>query len=109
MSSTYLTSADMSMISRLVAEVRESQTFRNLPRETAAARFLIKQYEENLTAEPELREKLALYLEALEITAPNDNGASGRLPRTEAKRFIDNDSDGTRRRLTETKRRNQLI
>lgn len=109
MSSIYLTSADLSMISRLVAEVRASQTFRNLPRETAAARFLIQDHEEHRTAEPELREKLARYLDEFEIKAPNDNGASARLPCTQAQRFIDNDSDGTRRRLAETERRNQLI
>lgn len=38
----------------------------------------------------------------------NKGGASGRFQRTDAWRFIDNDSDGTRRRSAEAKRRNHL-
>jgi hypothetical protein len=108
-------SSSSSMISRLVAEVRESQTFRNVPRETAAARFLAQDVEKNHTAEAELRKKLAAHLVEWEATCAaivqwDDEGrARGRLPRTEAQRRIDNDTDGTRRRAAETKDRNQLI
>ncbi|MEP9374960.1 hypothetical protein [Mesorhizobium sp. KR1-2] len=115
MSSSYLTPADLSKISRLAAEVRESQTFRNIPRETTAARFLTQDVEKYHTAEAELRKKLAAHLVEWETTGAaigrwDDEGfASGRLPRTEAQRRIDNDTDGARRRATETKDRNRLV
>jgi hypothetical protein len=59
-------SSNLSMISRLVAEVRESQTFRNLAKETAAERFLAQDVEKYHTAEAELRKKLATYLDEWE-------------------------------------------
>ena len=39
----------------------------------------------------------------------NEGGATEKAPRTEAQRRIDNDTDGTRRRATTNKDRNQLI
>ncbi|WP_146149006.1 hypothetical protein [Pseudaminobacter soli (ex Li et al. 2025)] len=108
-------SSSSSMISRLAAEVRESQTFRNIPRETAAARFLAQDVENSHTAEAELRKKLAAHLVEWETTGAaivrwHDEGrASGRSLCAETQRRIDNDTDGTRRRATETKDRNRLV
>ncbi|MDH6231865.1 hypothetical protein M2281_002463 [Mesorhizobium soli] len=59
-------SSNLSMISRLIAEVRESQTFRNLAKETAAQRFLAQDVEKNHTVEAELRKRLAAYLDEWE-------------------------------------------
>jgi hypothetical protein len=39
----------------------------------------------------------------------NEGGATKKAPRTEAQRRIDNDTNGTQRRATTTKDRNQLI
>ncbi|WP_146148935.1 hypothetical protein [Pseudaminobacter soli (ex Li et al. 2025)] len=60
-------SSNSNMISRLIAEVRESQTFRNHAKETAAERFLAQDVAKNHTAETELRRKLAAYLDEWEI------------------------------------------
>lgn len=114
MSSTYLTSEDLDMIDRLVAEVRESQPVRNIARETAAARFLVQDFEENQTPEPELRRKLAAYLDEQDamdaaLVRWDEGDEPGRSPRSEAQRHIDDDTDGRRRRAIETKNRNQLI
>jgi hypothetical protein len=59
-------SFNSSMIARLIAEMRESQTFRNHAKETAAERFLAQDVEKNHTGEAELRKKLAAYLDEWE-------------------------------------------
>ncbi|WP_146149025.1 hypothetical protein [Pseudaminobacter soli (ex Li et al. 2025)] len=115
MSSNYLTSVEMDMIERLLAEVRGLHPDRDVTRETATARFLVYDIEKNQTAEAELRKKLTAHLDEWESTGAAiarwdyEGGASGRLPRTEAQRRIDNDTDGTRRRAIETKDRNRLV
>ena len=42
-------------------------------------------------------------------SSQNEGGATKKTPRTEAQRRIDNDTNGTQRRATTTKDRNQLI
>lgn len=112
MSSTYLTHADMRMIERVLGEV--PGTPGGFERE-AAARFLISNFERKKTAEADLRLLLAARVKVLDSMTraisrwENEGGAQGKLPRTEAQRRIDNDTDGTRRRAKETERRNRLI
>lgn len=69
MSSTYLTSTDMTMIERLLAEVREPGPERSFDRETAAARFLIQHFTPNADAENQLRKKLAVHINTLDTVA----------------------------------------
>jgi len=63
MSSTYLTSDDMTLIERLLREIREEGPERNFDRETAAAWFLIQEIEKGSTGEIVLREKLAMHVD----------------------------------------------
>ncbi|MGP2491059.1 hypothetical protein ACTDI4_05460 [Mesorhizobium sp. PUT5] len=115
MSSTYLTDIDMRMIERLLAEVREPGACRDFDRETAAGRFLIDNFQRKRTTEVDLRGLLAARIKVLESLArgisrwDDEGGAPGKLPRTEAQRRIDNDTDGARRRAKETYSRNRLV
>lgn len=58
-SSTYLTSDDMKMIERLLAEVRETRPERSFDAETARAHLLIHALGEGTQVESELRHLLA--------------------------------------------------
>lgn len=115
MSSNYLSFANMNMIERLLAEVREPGSIHDVARENAAVHFLIREVEQSQAAEEDLRPKLAAHLDEWETTGAaivrwDDEGrARGVSLRAEAQRRSDNDTDGTRRRMTETKDRNQLI
>lgn len=59
MSSTYLTSADMNLIERLLGEVRERGPVQTLNEVTSAARLLIRRMESGLKSETALRGALA--------------------------------------------------
>jgi hypothetical protein len=112
MSSTYLKSANMTAIEKLLAEVRPS-LIQGSDRQTAAARFLAERFDGE--EEMHMRTVLAAYVKGLD--AHNDalarwddeGGAVGKAPRTEARRRIDNDTIGIRRRDRETAARHRLI
>jgi hypothetical protein len=97
MSSTYLTSDDMKMIERLLAESPKDGAYASSEVDTAQARLLIHTFESGLSTEAELRGRLV-----------SDNLTRG-VTRTEAQRRIDNDTNGTRRRAKEMKERHQLV
>ncbi|MDW6026512.1 hypothetical protein SAZ10_32605 [Mesorhizobium sp. BAC0120] len=59
MSSTYLTSDNMTTIERLLAEVRETGPERSLEIETAQARLLVHAFEGGMAIESDLRSLLA--------------------------------------------------
>ncbi|MBS3652358.1 hypothetical protein KEU06_27585 [Pseudaminobacter sp. 19-2017] len=97
MSSTYLTSNDMKMIERLLAEAPKDETYASSEVETAQVRLLIHAFESGISTEAELRGRLV-----------SDNLTRGGT-RTEVQRRIDNDTNGTRRRAREMKERHQLV
>jgi hypothetical protein len=134
MSSAYLTSKNMTMIERLLLEIRAVP--RNRSQETMRARFLIDQFQGGVIAEADLRS----VLNTREI---KDSGTSRRLAgggvvsrtvgalfgsrfsdrhapqiiakkpaprpgRDEAQRRIDNDTDGRHRRENEVKSRHRM-
>jgi hypothetical protein len=115
MSSSYLSFANMNMIERLLAEVRQSAQPHDAGTETAALNFLVRAVEQSQAVEEDLRQKLAAHLDEWEtagaaIARRDDDGFAGsKSRRTEAQRRIDNDTAGTRRRATETKDRNRLV
>ncbi|WP_315928889.1 hypothetical protein [Mesorhizobium sp. SP-1A] len=112
MSSTYLKSSDMTAIEKILAEVRPSLV-QGTHRQTVAARFLIGRFDRK--AQAYMRTILNMYIKELDSHEDalarwsDEGGATGKAPRTEARRRIDNDTDGTRRRALETKLRNRLI
>jgi len=137
MSSTYLTSENMNMLQRLLAEVRRLP--RNIQREASSARFLVHRFQDGTTAESDLRSQLEAYgrggddRDAGSVAAQANGNAAGKsgflrgwlssrstpagaparnLPatvrRSEAQRLRDNDTDGRRRRENEVKGRNQM-
>jgi hypothetical protein len=112
MSSTYLTFADTKAIGKILAEVRPPLT-QGSKRETAAARFLTDHFKRAVSTSP--RALLSEYIKELDarecaLAQWNDEGgATGKAPRTEERRRIDNDTDGTRRRARESAARNQLL
>ncbi len=59
MSSGYLTSRDMNVIERLLAEIREKGCERDFGKETAAARMLVHAVEQGSSDETTLRTMLA--------------------------------------------------
>lgn len=59
MSSTYLTSNDMTMMERLLAEVREAAPERSFDIESAQARLLVRAFEGGMASESDLRNLLA--------------------------------------------------
>jgi hypothetical protein len=61
-SSTYLTSADINLIERLLGEVQERGPVQTLNEVTAAARLLIRRMESGLKSETALRGALAHYV-----------------------------------------------
>jgi hypothetical protein len=130
MSSAYLTSKNMTMIERLLLEVRAVP--RNRSQETMRARFLIDQFQGGVTAEADLRSVLnvrevkgsdtsrrsvvsravgALFgsrfsdREAPQIVAQK---LAFRVARDEVQYRIDNDTDGRHRRENEVKSRHQM-
>ena len=130
MSSAYLTSKNMTMIERLLLEVRAVP--RNRSQETMRARFLIDQFQGGVTAEADLRSVLnvrevkgsdssqrsvvsravgALFgsrfsdREAPQIVAQK---LAFRVARDEVQYRIDNDTDGRHRRENEVKGRHQM-
>jgi hypothetical protein len=112
MSSTNLTSAHMTAIEQILAEVRPS-LIRGTPRRTAAARFLAERFGEESDAH--MRTILGAYVKALDAHDDalarwkDDGGAVGKGLRTEARRRVDNDTTGMRRRNRETAARHRLI
>lgn len=63
MSSNFLTSDDMTMIERLLAEVREAAPGPGFDIETAQARLLVHAFEEGMVGESDLRNLLAEHVE----------------------------------------------
>jgi hypothetical protein len=59
MSSTYLTSADMNLIERLLRQVRERGPVQPLNEVTSSARLLVRRMESGLKSETALRGALA--------------------------------------------------
>lgn len=112
MSSTYLTSSHMRAIERLLAEVRPALAH-DTERHTAAARFLAERFEKG--SEAHMRAILDEYVKGLDSHQDaisrwlNEGGAIGKSPRTEARRKVDNDTSGMRRRDSETAARHRLI
>jgi hypothetical protein len=134
MSSAYLTSKNMTMIERLLLEIRAVPRNRN--QETMRARFLIDQFQGGVIEEADLRS-------VLNMREIKDSGTSRRLAggdvvsrtvgalfgsrfldrdapqiivkkpaprpgRDEAQRRIDNDTDGRHRRENEVKSRHRM-
>ena len=112
MSSTYLTPADMTTVEKILAEVRPP-LMQGTDRQTAAARFLAERFDGE--SEAHMRAILDAYVKALDAHDDalarwkNESGAVGKGARTEARRQIDNDTAGTRRRDRETAARHRLI
>ncbi|WP_378218390.1 hypothetical protein [Aquamicrobium soli] len=112
MSSSYLTSEDMKAIERILGRVRPA-LIPGTDRQTAAARFLVERFPDD--TESGLHNRVRAYLhdvDAHEVAFAqwnDDGGATGIAPRSEARRRIDNDTDGTRRRDRESAARNQLL
>jgi len=84
-SSAYLTSDDMKMIERLLAEARKGRPYASSDVETAQARLLIHAFESHMPTEAELRDLLAEHVQSRMILAQsyqrweNEGGA----PRSE--------------------------
>ncbi|MBN9079687.1 MAG: hypothetical protein J0H84_26085 [Rhizobiales bacterium] len=112
MSSTYLTSANMTAVEKILAEVRPS-LIQGTGRQAAAARFLIERFDEE--SEAHMRAVIEEYVKGLDshenaLARWNDEGgAIGSAPRTEARRRIDNDTAGMRRRDRATAERHRLV
>jgi hypothetical protein len=112
MSSTNLTSAHVTAIEQMLAEVRPS-LIRGTHRRTAAARFLGERFDDE--SETHMRAILNAYVKALDAHDDalarwkSEGGAVGKGQRTEARRRIDNDTAGVRRRDNETAARHRLI
>jgi hypothetical protein len=112
MSSTYLTPADMTAIEKMLAEVRPLLV-QGSGRKAAATRFLAERFDGE--SETHMRAILNAYVKALDAHDDalarwkNESGAVGKSVRTEARRQIDNDTAGIRRRDRETAARHRLI
>ncbi|TIQ32490.1 MAG: hypothetical protein E5X48_25810 [Mesorhizobium sp.] len=112
MSSTYPTSEQMRAIEKILAEVRPV-LIDGSRRRTAAARFLAERFDGE--SDTHLRTILSAYVERLDshrdaLAQWEDEGCRvGTEPRTEARRWIDNDTSGMRRRDRETAQRHRLI
>ncbi|MGX5800592.1 hypothetical protein ACWGS9_05040 [Bradyrhizobium sp. Arg314] len=112
MSSAHLTSEQKKASEKILAEVRPA-LIDGSRRRTAAARFLLARFD----GEPEthLRAILGAYMKGLDSHQDalaqwkSEDGAVGTAPRTEARRWIDNDTSGMRRRDRETAARHRLI
>jgi len=102
MSSNYLSFANMNMIERLLAEVRQSAQPHDAGTETAALNFLVREVEQSQAAEADLRQKLAVHLGEWEtadaaIARWDDDGFSGgKSRRAEAQRLSDQLPDQVR-------------
>lgn len=111
MSSTFLTTANLTEIETILSGVRPSLVHGS-GRHTAAARFLIDRFNGKSDGHSVV---LAAYIEALDSREDalsrwnDDGGAIGKAPRTEARRRIDNDTNGMRRRDQETADRHRLM
>lgn len=87
MSSGYLTSTDMVIIERLLAEVREPSENRSFEKETARALMLIRAAEQGVTSEHDLRlllikhEALHRITDQAYATWDNEGGAAERAVR----------------------------
>jgi len=112
MSSNYLTSEDMKAIQRVLGRVRPA-LIPGTDRQTAAARFLVERFPDE--TESGLYNLVRAYLHDLDAHEDalaqwnDDGGANGIAPRSEARRRIDNDTDGMRRRDRESAARNRLL
>jgi len=112
MSSANPTSAHMTAVEKILAEVRPPLIQGTL-RRTAATRFLSERFDEE--SETHMRAILDAYVKALDAHDDalarwkNEIGAVGKGARTEARRRIDNDTTGMRRRDRETAARHRLI
>lgn len=112
MSSTYPTTEQMTAIEKILAEIRPA-LIHGSRRRTAAARFLAERFDEE--SETHLRAILSAYVKRLDSHQnalaqwKSEGGAVGTAPRTEARRWIDNDTSGMRRRDRETAARHRLI
>lgn len=74
MSSTYLTSADMRMIERLLGEDRQPGSGRTPDAEASAARLLVHAVEEGSSDEGELRTLLARHIDLARAAEPGPDG-----------------------------------
>lgn len=112
MSSAYLTSSDMTAIEKMLAEVRPP-LIQGTGRQKTAARFLIGRFRRETTAH--MRTILDVYVKGIDshddafARWSNEGGAVGKAPRSEARRRIDTDTDGMRRRDREIAARHRLI
>ncbi|MDX8501970.1 hypothetical protein RFM99_26605 [Mesorhizobium sp. VK4C] len=112
MSSTHLTSEQTKAIEKILAEIRPPLV-RGSRRRTAAARFLVDRLDGE--SETDLRTVVDAYVKNLDSHQDalaqwkSEGGAVGTAPRNEARRLIDNDTSGMRRRDRETVARHQLI
>ncbi|RUT97556.1 hypothetical protein EOD23_28535 [Mesorhizobium sp. USDA-HM6] len=112
MSSSHLTSEQRTAVEKILAEVRPPLV-RGSRRRTAAARFLAERLDGE--SEMDLRTVLDAYVKNLDSHQDalaqwkREDGAVGTAPRSEARRRIDNDTSGMRRRDRETAARHQLI
>lgn len=112
MSSTYPTTEQVTAIEKILAEVRPALVHGSR-RRAAAARFLAERFDGE--AKTHLRKILSAYVKRLDSHQDalaqwkSEGGAVGTEPRTEARRWIDNDTSGMRRRDRATAARHRLI
>ncbi|WFP61691.1 hypothetical protein [Mesorhizobium sp. WSM4904] len=112
MSSIYPTTEQMTAIEKILAEFRPA-LIQGSRRRTAAARFLVERFDGE--SKTHLCTILNAYVKRLDSHQDalaqwkSDGGAIGTEPRTEARRWIDNDTCGMRRRDRETAARHRLI
>jgi hypothetical protein len=102
----------MTEFEKILAEVRPSLIW-GTDRRTAATRFLSERFDGE--SETHMRVILDAYVKALDAHDDalarwkNEGGAVGKGARTEARRRIDNDTTGMRRRDREMAARHRLI
>ncbi|RWA69651.1 hypothetical protein EN836_28255 [Mesorhizobium sp. M1C.F.Ca.ET.193.01.1.1] len=112
MSSTHPTTEQMTAIEKILGEIRPA-LIHGSRRRTAAACFLAERFDKE--SEMHLRAILSAYVKRLDSHQSalaqwkSEGGAVGTAPRTEARRWIDNDTSGMRRRDRETAARHRLI
>lgn len=109
MSSAYLTPSNLKEIEGLLAELREATPLHSSDRETEAARFLVEHFQQGVTLEADLRVKLTSFLAQLDTVAGTFDQSDKPAAIRNAKRLIENDTGGTKRRQMETKARHRLI
>lgn len=128
MSSNYLTSENMNMIGRLLAEIRPRSSRPDADRETATARFLVESFQGGTKTIDGLRRRLESHASQHSVNRWDDkDGTVGKPPaperlmlwsvaskplkprHDEADRQHVSDTVGTRRRARDIHERNRLI